>query len=212
MKGEARPGVDVVTGVPMLNVGCGSDIRPGWVNKDLPEFDAGKRPWPWPDATFSHVHMGCVAPHLAPSPGAMEDSLHVAITEAFRVLRPGGRLVIGAPDPRDPDWALGSVHHHRLIHPAMFSGYLSRKARQTRAGVKLAVGGPFTSMKVEWGLYGKKPRHLRDAAGRPLGVSKFARNWFSVGRFKLGLLTHVFRRLRFTWFLRGQKIRVTLTK
>jgi hypothetical protein len=196
-----------------LNVGCGNDRRPGWVNVDLPDFDAGSRPWPWPDDHFFRVYAGCLLPHLAPSTGADEDPLHVAITEAYRVLAPGGFFEVTAPDPRDVRTALAAVHHYRLIDPTTFSGYLGRAGGgSTGRGPKCAFGGPFAYMRVSWGEYGPYEHNVRGREGRPLGVSRILPGLMPLGRYKLGVLTHVFRRLRLTWLLRGDKIRITLRK
>jgi SAM-dependent methyltransferase len=192
-----------------LNVGCGNDRRPGWVNVDLPDFDAGSRPWPWPDDHFFRVYAGCLLPHLAPSTGAEEDPLHVAITEAYRVLAPGGVFEVTAPDPRSTREALAAVHHYRLISPTTFTGYLATNSSGQKRGVKYASGGPFESMRVSWGEHGTS---RDDKAGRPLGVSRILPDLMPLGTYKLGVFTHVFRRLRLTWLLRGDKIRIVLRK
>lgn len=195
-----------------LNVGAGNDKRPApWENVDLDDFDAGSRPWPYPNACFSEVYAGCVLPHLPPSfSGRAEDPAHVFVTEAYRVLRPGGVLVVDAPDPRDTE-SLAAIHHYRIIHPTTFTGYVGKRA-PVGGGVKSAVGGPFASMKAEWGRYGPYPHNRRDGRGRPLGVSRVLPAAWRIGSYKLGAFTHLFRRIRLKPMLRGDKIRITLRK
>lgn len=197
-----------------LNAGCGNNIREGWVNADLPDFDAGTRPWPWPDESFTHIYMGCLLPHLPPPAAAdQEDPLHVAVTEAYRVLRPEGLLEVTGPDPRDIQQALAAVHHYRLIGPTTFSGYLHGDgAAHEGGGPKYATGGPFRKMEVSWGQYGAYRHNKVGHDGRPLGASRILPNFMPMGTYKLGVLTHLWRRLRFTAMLRGEKIRIRLWK
>lgn len=79
-----------------LNLGCGLDKRPGWLNADyVPEckpdvcFDANGL-WPFKDQTFYEVYASHVFEHLPNWWGAFN--------EAARVLKVGGRLEIRVPD------------------------------------------------------------------------------------------------------------------
>lgn len=78
-----------------LNVGCGRDVRRGWVNLDrapLPgvdvvhDLDAG--PLPFENDCFDEVLCRDVLEHV---------DLLAAMRELHRVLRPGGRLRIRVP-------------------------------------------------------------------------------------------------------------------
>lgn len=78
---------------PRLNVGCGRDLRDGYVNSDvhpLPGVDVvaelGRHPLPFPDCTFTLVAARDVLEHV--------DDVVAAMAELHRVLRPGGRLVV----------------------------------------------------------------------------------------------------------------------
>lgn len=102
-----------------LNLACGTDIRDGWVNLDVVEkwplarrgcdvkWDARSQAIPFPDGSASEVYAGYLLLHLAPH---HHDRV---MRDIRRVLRPGGRLVVGEvdmalvmrrwlADPRDP--------------------------------------------------------------------------------------------------------------
>ena len=78
-----------------VNLGCGTDIRSGWVNLDsapLPGVDVvhaiGDGPLPFDDASVDEVLAKDVLEHVELIP---------AMQELHRVLRPGGRLRVIGP-------------------------------------------------------------------------------------------------------------------
>jgi SAM-dependent methyltransferase len=78
-----------------LNLGCGHDIRSGWVNLDkanLPGVnvvhDLQKLPLPFADGHFDHIYAKDVLEHLEYIP---------LLAELHRVLRTGGTLTIQVP-------------------------------------------------------------------------------------------------------------------
>lgn len=86
----------------MLNLGCGDDVREGYVNLDVIPgrgvdvlHDIHETPWPFGDAAFSRVLARHVLEHVLP----MHDGrgfLRV-MDEIHRVLEPGGVLVVEGP-------------------------------------------------------------------------------------------------------------------
>jgi len=82
---------------PKLHIGCGDNRLPGWLNTDFfPDrtdvchLDAMAR-FPLPDHAFELVFSEHVIEHLPVSGGLN------MLSEAFRILKPGGRIRISTP-------------------------------------------------------------------------------------------------------------------
>ena len=87
----------------LLNLGCGSDVREGWVNADFFRWQFWRvprgywmvdlrRPLPCADDFFDGVFCEHVLEHLAPA------EARVLLGEIRRVLRPGALLRLSVPD------------------------------------------------------------------------------------------------------------------
>jgi predicted SAM-dependent methyltransferase len=78
-----------------LNVGCGTDLRPGWVNFDTVDYggnqlgDLNVYPWPFPENHFDEILCSHVLEHL--------QNFNSAVTELWRVSRPGARIEVRVP-------------------------------------------------------------------------------------------------------------------
>jgi len=85
-------------GKGILNLGCGNRIVEGAVNHDRmrhrPEVDVthdlNVTPWPFADNSADEIQLISVAEHL-------EIMLIDTLNECWRILRPGGRLIIKYP-------------------------------------------------------------------------------------------------------------------
>ena len=85
-------------GAKRLQIGCGMNIREGWLNTDwhprsreVLHLDATKR-YPFEDASLEAVFSEHMIEHVS-----FPDGLKM-LGECFRVLEPGGRLRISTPD------------------------------------------------------------------------------------------------------------------
>lgn len=81
-----------------LNLGCGDDIREGFINVDLRKhspkvdmvWDLNDLPWPWEDESAELIVAKTVFEHL-------RINLLESMNECWRILAPGGRLWIKLP-------------------------------------------------------------------------------------------------------------------
>jgi len=91
-----------------LNLGCGPNPKPGWINIDLwhPAADLHldlREPWPFPDDRMSHVYSEHVFEHFA-----FRNEVPRFLAECKRVLCPGGVFNVGVPDSEWPIRAYGN--------------------------------------------------------------------------------------------------------
>jgi glycosyltransferase involved in cell wall biosynthesis len=105
-----------------LNLGCGGDHRPGWVNVDkYPEakpdkvMDLERLPWPLEDDCADEILLKHVLEHL----GRDTDTFLGIMKELYRVTKPGGKVHIWVPHPRHSDF-LADPTHCRPVLPDLF--------------------------------------------------------------------------------------------
>jgi SAM-dependent methyltransferase len=144
-----RESIDAAPALPLrLNLGCGDDILPGFVNHDMSAHrsdidvahDLREFPWPWPDHCADQIRLIDVLEHL-------QDTVAV-INECWRVLRPGGLLGLRSPHYEHENAWLDPTHV-RPFHlnsfdyfdPATYRGrhfgfYTDRKWRIERKELK----------------------------------------------------------------------------
>ena len=102
---------NILAGAGALDVGCGPRKLPGATGMDIRNVagvdivhDANKFPWPVEPDSFDLVFFNQSLEHVENVPKTLE--------EAFRILRPGGRIVIQVPYFRSVDAFVDPTHEH----------------------------------------------------------------------------------------------------
>ena len=78
-----------------LNLGCGTDLRPEWINVDLVDYggnviaDLNKYPYPFPDSHFDHILCSHVLEHLG--------NFNQAVTELYRLAKDQAIIEVRVP-------------------------------------------------------------------------------------------------------------------
>lgn len=106
-------------GERVLHIGCGGDKLPDAVGMDIVSVfnkvdiihDLDKFPWPVEDSSFDIVYAHSVVEHLTDIIAFME--------EVWRVLSPGGRVIISVPYFRSPDSFTDITHKHFFTAQSM---------------------------------------------------------------------------------------------
>lgn len=108
-----------------LNMGCGNDIREGWVNLDFfnPNVDVthdlNKIPYPFKDNYFDYVYSYHVLEHLSQNPILVMDEL-------IRICKSGALIEVHVPFYNSPS----AAHFAHLHHGFNFSGFCPDEKRQ----------------------------------------------------------------------------------
>lgn len=92
-----------------LNVGCGHDIQPGWVNLDLAPLpgvdvvhDLDELPLPFEDESFDYIECIDIIEHVKEFPAVMR--------ELHRILAPEGRIRVEGPHFTSYTWPTDPTH------------------------------------------------------------------------------------------------------
>ena len=118
-----------------LNLGCGSDKRPGYINADVsPEcqpdqvVDLEAFPWPFEDSCADEVVLSHVLEHLGAAPPVF---LNV-IKELYRICKHAAVVRVIVPHPRHDEF-LTDPTHVRAILPETFSLFSKARCEDWRA-------------------------------------------------------------------------------
>jgi ubiquinone/menaquinone biosynthesis C-methylase UbiE len=106
-----------VHGSRRLNLGCGTDVREGWINLDSSKLpgvdvvanldDCGRTPLPFPDNSIDEFYCSHVLEHLRDALGFMQ--------ELHRVATPGATATIRVPYGSSDDADEDPTHVRRLF-------------------------------------------------------------------------------------------------
>lgn len=112
-----------------IDIGCGVRKQPDHVGVDIRQFegvdvvlDAGTQVWPWGDNSVDEIFSSHFIEHLT---GIQR--VHF-VNEAYRVLKPGGKLTMICPSASS-DRAYGDVTHQWPPVVPFWSLYLNREWR-----------------------------------------------------------------------------------
>lgn len=126
-----------------LNLGCGVNHQPGWLNVDSapackPDtvWDLEKTPWPWPDSSVEEMLFNHSLEHM----GQDAKTFLAIVLEIYRVARPGAVVRINVPHPRHDDF-LNDPTHVRAITPEMLMMF--DRARNEELASQGAANTPF---------------------------------------------------------------------
>lgn len=153
-----------------LNIGCGANKFPGFINVDKfgePDVrhDLEICPWPWADDTFEEVVAVHVLEHLGQDPEVFIG----VIKELYRVCRNGAKIQIVVPHPRHDNF-LSDPTHVRPITPlllSLFSRRLNLEWQEMRAANSPLALYHGVNFEVRSARYSLDEPYLSDhAAGR----------------------------------------------
>ena len=108
---SAMPATDPLTQPHprLLSLGCGRDVRVGWVNLDIAPLpgvdvvhDLNVIPMPFEDNSFDYIECIDILEHMREMPEVMG--------EIHRILAPGGRVHIEGPHFTSVNWVTDPTH------------------------------------------------------------------------------------------------------
>ena len=132
-----------------LNMGCGNNKVPGFINVDAaphcsPDLvaDLEKTPWPWENDSAEAVLFNHSLEHMGADPRVFKSMMQ----ELYRICRNSAEVTIKVPHPRHDDF-INDPTHVRAITPDLLC-LLSKRAND----VWTANGAANTPLAMYWGV------------------------------------------------------------
>lgn len=103
--------METTTNSIKLNLGCGTDIKEGYINVDKygdPDLvcDLEHFPWPWVDNSVEEIQLYNVLEHL----GQTTETFLAIMSELYRICAPGAIITITVPHPRHSNFINDPTH------------------------------------------------------------------------------------------------------
>ena len=105
-----------------LNLGCGTDIKDGYINIDIIDYegvtkvDLNKLPYPFPNNYFNEILAISSIEHLT-------IDLDILMKELHRIMKKNGKLIISVPHYTNPSAYL--TQHKTKFGSRTFIGYIN---------------------------------------------------------------------------------------
>lgn len=132
----------------MVNVGCGREYRPGWVNLDASKavkaehyLILGRDELPFEDGEADRIYISGVLEQIGPNPEFL-----YAMNELHRILKDGGIMVIVVPNARYDVAHLDPMDVRKFI-PESFD-YFLRSSKKYMLYGKVYGFAPWRKLKV----------------------------------------------------------------
>ncbi len=149
-----------------LNLGCGKDIKEGWINLDIGDVpgvdvshDIEKLPLPFPDNSFDEILCNDIMEHIWYIP---------VLKDIHRILAPGGQVNIRVPHFTSKNNAIDPTHI-RTFSVETFSFFAADTKMHERAG-HYYFDFSFSTMS-------RKPYIDFERSSRILFYNRFVEKW-----------------------------------
>ena len=142
-----------------INLGCGKDIRKGWINVDKVKLegidvvhDLNKFPYPFDDSYADYILLKHVLEHL--------DDVVAVMNECHRILKPSGKLEIIVPYYKHKNAFTDPTHKHFFTDESMeffiengkHAEWYSDNKFKLISMEKKATGIPFGVLRNRFGI------------------------------------------------------------
>ena len=111
-----------------LNIGCGTDIKEGYINIDIEDYkgvnikhDLNKFPYPFADNTIEEVYMEHILEHL--------DNQQKVIEEVYRILKPKCKFTLIYPFWNS---IMTAGFGHKFVYSQFFINYFIKPKYRTK--------------------------------------------------------------------------------